>query len=117
MYQLTASQKQSLHDDGYVVISGIIPREKIDAALKAINHSIGAGMEPSRIDEFYKKSFCPELCDSDVITDLLNWTAARELIESAIGKGQVLWPATGQLALRFPTLKPPQLPRPHIDGM
>jgi phytanoyl-CoA dioxygenase PhyH len=117
MFQLTDSQTQSLHDQGYVVIPKVIPKPMIDAALKAINHSIGSGMDPERIDEFYKKSFCPELCERDVITDLINRTSARQVIESALGQGKVLWPTTGQLALRFPTMRSAQRPRPHIDGM
>ena len=114
---LSQAQTQQLHDQGYVVIPGLIPREMVDAALKAINHSIGAGMEPSKIDSFYKVSFCPELCDSPVITDLLIRTDARELVESALGAGKVVWPKSGQLALRFPTMRAPQLPRAHVDGM
>ncbi len=114
---LSDSQMKALHDDGYVVVPGVVPRTHINAALKAINRSIGAGMEPSKIDSFYKVSFCPELCTAPVITDLINDTPARDVIESAIGPGRVLWPKTGQLALRFPTFRDPVAPRPHLDGM
>lgn len=115
--RLSQAQAQQLQNQGYVVISGAIPREMVDAALKAINHSIGSGMEPSKIDSFYKVSFCPELCNSQVITDLIGCAEVRELVESALGEGKVVWPKSGQLALRFPTMRPPQPPRPHVDGM
>ena len=34
---LSQAQTQQLHDQGYVVIPGVIPREMVDAALKAID--------------------------------------------------------------------------------
>ena len=80
--QLTYDQKQSIYDKGYVQISGVIPQVMIDRAVRAINHSLGEGIDPTQIQTFRSRSFCPELQREPVITDLLNKTPALALAES-----------------------------------
>jgi hypothetical protein len=38
---LADEQKQQLYDDGYVKLPGVVPSELVDAALWAINNSLG----------------------------------------------------------------------------
>jgi ectoine hydroxylase-related dioxygenase (phytanoyl-CoA dioxygenase family) len=116
--QLSYEQKMSIYEKGYVQISGVIPQVMIDRAVRAINHSLGEGIDPTQMQTFRSRSFCPELQREPVITDLLNKTPALALAESAIGPGQTKPISAGQIALRFPTLQdPPTPPHPHLDGM
>lgn len=116
--QLTYAQKQEFYQNGYVKIPGVIPQVMIDAAVRAINASVGQGIDPAQVPIYQVRSFCPELQREPVITDLLNKTPALALAESMIGVGKIQPVSAGQIALRFPTLQdPPSPPRPHLDGM
>jgi ectoine hydroxylase-related dioxygenase (phytanoyl-CoA dioxygenase family) len=90
----------------------------VNAALKAINHSLGQGMKEEDVITFRAQSYCPELKNAPVITDLLNKTPALALAESVIGEGNIKPVRGAQIALRFPTLQDPApAPQPHLDGM
>jgi ectoine hydroxylase-related dioxygenase (phytanoyl-CoA dioxygenase family) len=116
--QLTYTQKQEFYQTGYVKIPGVVPQVMIDAAVRAINASVGQGIDPAQVPIYQSRSFCPELQHEAVITDLFNKTPASALAESLIGVGKVQPVGAGQIALRFPTLQdPPAPPRPHLDGM
>lgn len=116
--ELTHAQRQHMIEHGYVHVPGVVPRLMVDAALRAINHSVGEGMNVADMPRLRAQSYCPELQRSPVITDLLNGTPAWQLAESLIGPGQIAPVGAGQIALRFPTLQdPPSAPRPHLDGM
>lgn len=116
--QLSHAQKVSLYEKGFVKVSQVVPRVMVDAALRAINHSLGEGIDPEQLNTYRSRSFCPELQDQPVITDLLNKTPALALAESAIGAGKIKPVTAGQIALRFPSLQdPPPPPNPHLDGM
>jgi hypothetical protein len=117
--RLDPTERQALVDDGYLLVPGLVARDRIDAALKAINHSLGEeGVAKDQIWTLRAQTFCPELTAAPEILDLYRATALAPLAEAAIGAGQVATPATGQIALRFPQkLAEPKLPHPHIDGM
>lgn len=114
--QLSNAQKQALYEQGYVKIPDVIPKVMVNAALQAINHSLGEGMNAEEMATLRAQSYCRELQTAPVITDLLNKTPAWSLAESVIGSMQPVHSA--QIALRFPTLQdPPAPPHPHLDGM
>jgi len=114
---LSRAEKEKLYRDGYVVLPGIVPRPLVQAALHAINHSLGSrGLPPEKLQEYGARSFCPELQHEPVITDLLNATALQAAAESVIGAGKVQPVRGGQIALRFPASSP-RTPGPHLDGM
>lgn len=116
--QLSHAQKTHLYDHGYVKVPGVVPRVMVDAALRAINHSLGEGIDPARVVTFRSQSYCPELQGEPVITDLIQRTPAWSLAESAVGESRIRPVRGGQVALRFPSqVDPPPLPRPHLDGM
>lgn len=116
--QLTHTQKQSIIDQGYVHIPGVVPQVMVDKALHAINHSIGEGMDSADMQTMRSRSYCTELQKEPVILDLLYKTPAWSLAESAIGEGKIKATSAGQIALRFPSLvDPPPTPSPHLDGM
>lgn len=114
---LNLAQKQHLFEHGYVVIPGVVPRVMIDAALRAINASVGQGMDTDKMPIYRAQSYCPDVRNTPVITDLLMRTPAWQIAESAIGEGKLKPRSGGQIALRFPsTDDPPKDPKPHIDG-
>lgn len=116
--QLTHQQKQQLHQDGYVHIPGVVPDIMVNAALKAINGSIGEnGIDPAQLITYRSRSYCPEIQHSSPITGLLTDTPAWSLAESAIGIGKIQPVEFGQIALRFPgPSDPPGPPSAHLDG-
>jgi hypothetical protein len=116
--ELTDAQKQRLYEDGYVHLPGIVPREKVDAALRAINASLGSeGIDPAKLTTFRAQTYAPEVTRTPYISGLLNDTPLWSVAESAIGPGQIKPVSSGQIALRFPVMDQPGEPRPHIDGM
>lgn len=114
---LTAEQREALRRDGYLVLPGAVPRPLVERALSAINQCLGRGLDPSRLDEYRSRSFCPELQDDSAIKDLLAKSGVWPAAESLLGEGRIKRPRTGQIALSFPTAGAPGRPHPHLDGM
>lgn len=116
--ELTTEQKRTFFEQGYLKLPGIVPRELVDAALRAINASLGTnGMRPEDLPRFRAQSYCPELTNSPAITNLLNESPLWSVAESAIGRGKIRPVTGGQIALRFPTMEQPGEPHAHLDGM
>lgn len=116
--KLTYVQKQSMLQDGYIKVPGVIPRVMVDDAMRHINHSVGQGMNVSDMTVFHAQSFCPELQGHAVISDLYNKTPVADLVQSLLGEGMARPAQRGQIALRFPSLQdPPGQPGCHLDGM
>jgi hypothetical protein len=108
--------KRRLRRDGYLLARGAVPQERVAAALRIINRSLGEeGLPRERLREMRARTYCPELISSPAILDLFSATGARRLVESAVGP--VLTPSEGQIALRFPQAEPLPPPVPHIDGI
>jgi hypothetical protein len=108
-------QKRRLVRDGYLLVRGLVPGDRVGAALAAINRSLGErGLPPERLKELRARSYCPELMRAPEILALYQQTPARALAEAAIGT--VRAPEEGQIALRFPEAAGRQV-FPHIDGM
>lgn len=114
---LTDAQATTLRDDGWLRLPGAVPRALVDRAQRAINASLGRGLDPGRIESFRARSFCPELQADAVVTDLLYGGTAWDVAQSLIGPGRVKRPATGQIALSFPEPSPKADIHPHLDGM
>jgi hypothetical protein len=118
MMQLTPAQKQQFLTDGYVLVRGVVPPVMVNAARRAINASVGRGMNVEDMTRFRAQGYCPELKAEAVITDLIQATPAWPLLESAIGPGRIKPVGAGQIALRFPVTRDDlQQHGPHIDGM
>lgn len=116
--QFTTLQKQEIFENGYTVVPGVVPQVMVQAARRAINNELGEGMEPSQMSIFRSQSYCPQVKNTPVITDLLNKTPAFALAESLLGEGNFRPAGGGQIALRFPMMRDPA-PKagPHLDGM
>jgi hypothetical protein len=114
---LSGAAAAALHRDGFVPVPAAVPTDLVARALRAINRSLGQGLDPRRLETYRAQSFCPELRDERVITDLLYAGAAWRIAESLLGSGRVKEPRSGQIALGFPTEGEPSAPHPHLDGM
>jgi hypothetical protein len=116
---LQGEERGALLSDGYVVRPGLVPRDRVDAALAAINSSLGSeGIAKDALDTLRAQTFCPELVSAPAILDLYRATPLAAFAQAAIGPGRVRDPGVGQIALRFPSAGAGRAePRPHIDGM
>lgn len=115
--QLSRAQKLDFIENGYLKVPGVVPQIMVNAALRAINHSVGEGMDPAKMTTFRSQSYCSEVQATPEISGLLNATPALSLAESLVGDGQLRATHAGQIALRFPMQGDPAQPRPHLDGM
>lgn len=115
---LTNAQKRRFYEDGYVAVPGVAPPVMVEAAMRAINHSVGQGMPTEEMTRMRAQSYCRELQGDPVISGLLNATPAWSMAESLVGAGRIRPVTGGQIALRFPSMaNPPPPPAPHLDGM
>lgn len=117
---LTRKQKLDFHENGFIKISGVVPKLMVDTARKLINHSIGSvGMHQEDLEKFRAQSYCNEIRNSPQIVDIFGKTPIQNIAESLMGKGNVQEPKAAQIALRFPIQlnSDPNVPRGHLDGL
>lgn len=113
---LSPDQVAEFVERGFVKLPGVIPRFRVDQAVRAINASIGQhGIDPARLPEFRSQSYCPELKKQPVILDLYRETALSKIVSQLIPGAAPI--EMSQIALRFPSDGPKEPPPPHIDGM
>jgi hypothetical protein len=118
--ELTRRQKLQFYEEGYLKIPGVVPRVMVEAARHAMNHSIGEeGMSKEDLTTMRSRSYCRELQNAPVITDLFNKSPIIPLAESLVGAGNVQPAGSAQIALRFPGAVgvDPAEPRGHLDGL
>jgi hypothetical protein len=84
--QFTHLQKQHLYENGYIHVPGVVPRIRLDAALRAINHGVGQGIDPAQLPKYRAQSYVPEVSGTPPITDLLMGTPAWELCPFGAGR-------------------------------
>lgn len=114
---LTSTQAARLRQYGFVRLPGAVPRPVVVRALKAINHSVGEGIDPSQIVKFRAQTYTPELVNSDAILDTFRLSGMPQLLDHLIGEGQYNPVASAQIALRFPHAgDEPYEVGPHLDG-
>ena len=84
---LTSAQKRRFVEEGYLQIPGVVPKVLVDAARRAINHSIGTiGLGGENLENNRSGFFCAELLDAPVILDLYNKTPVLRIAESLMGE-------------------------------
>ena len=88
-----------------------------NAALAAIEKDLAENHAPERQTEYDNRSFCPDLRDKQVITDLLEKSPLWKILDEVIGIENIEHD-NGQIAIRqahnFDKI---YLPEPHIDGV
>lgn len=117
---LTDEQRRSMIDDGYLVVRQCVPRDLVDRARQAINHSLGnVGLPPDKLPEMRARSYCTEIAGEAVITDLASESPLFEAGEALLGPGNLKPMTWGQVALRFPSPPgtEPKAVNGHLDGI
>jgi hypothetical protein len=115
--QFNFQQKREIYENGYTIIRGAVPQVMVNEARRAINASVGQGMNVDEMTKFRAQSYCPEVRTTPVITDLFNKTPVFSMAESVLGEGNFDEAGAGQIALRFPVMKdPPPKVGYHLDG-
>ena len=118
--KLSNRQRAFFRKEGYVMLPGLISPAYVRQARRAINISVGQGMNVEDMPRLRVQSFCPELRDSAPLMSLLLQTGLRSLSESLIGEGELRPGSQGgaQINLRFPVHEGVRKPLlPHLDGM
>ncbi len=117
--QLSAAQKRRLAEHGFVVIPGVVPPERVAAANRAINHSLGAGKHPGKDAYADAQDYLSEYVRAPAVMDLAYRTPVWELVESLLGVNRVTRCTDAQVALRFPAENDevPAKASIHIDGL
>ena len=109
--------RELLRTNGYVVFPGLVPNSLTDAANEAVKLDLRENYNPARKIEYDNTSFCPELRDKRVITDLLEKSPLWKILDEAIGCENIEHDR-GQIAIReahnVDKIHPPE---PHIDGI
>jgi ectoine hydroxylase-related dioxygenase (phytanoyl-CoA dioxygenase family) len=114
---LTLQQKQEFFEAGYVKLPSAVPQERMNLALRTINHSLGKGIDPQQIETYRAHSYCPELAHHPAITDLLFGESVWEIVEAFTQRDALTLWGGAQIALRFPVMQKPADLHPHLDGM
>ncbi|MEZ4863174.1 MAG: hypothetical protein R3C14_17775 [Caldilineaceae bacterium] len=117
---LTTAQKRQFVEEGYLKIPGVVPQFLVEAARRAVNHSIGnVGLGGEDMASSRSAFFCAELLDAPVILDLFTKSPIMQIAESLMGKGNVLPVQRAKPYPRFPLPlgEDPTPPRGHLDGI
>lgn len=117
--KLSPSRRTAFARDGFVVLPGVVPRERVDAALREINHRLGSGKHPGKDAYADSVDYLSEYVRSPAVMDLMNASPLRALAASLLGANRVEPCTQAQVVLRFPakTDASPATTSVHIDGM
>ncbi|MEZ4662293.1 MAG: hypothetical protein R2911_32485 [Caldilineaceae bacterium] len=55
--QLSHHQKAEFVRRGFVKVPGVVPQVMVNEALRAINHSLGEGIDPAQVPIFRSRSY------------------------------------------------------------
>ena len=118
MAPLSEEQKQSFVRDGFVHVAGAVPPRLVERARRAINHSIGSGMDRDDLTRFSNQSFCTELVGDSRLLGLARTPTVWSRVRALLGDGRTVRPQRCQIALRFPLPEgtPRKLDGGHLDG-
>lgn len=117
--KLTAVQKRAFVRDGFVVVPKVVPRARVDAALREINNRLGADEHPGKDGYADSVDYLSEYVSSPAIMALMNASPLPALAESLLGVNRVERCSQAQVALRFPSKSDdaPAKVSIHVDGL
>ncbi|MGF1483109.1 MAG: phytanoyl-CoA dioxygenase family protein [Opitutales bacterium] len=114
---ITPEQKRQFVEQGFLHLPGAIPKERIHAARRLINHHLGQGFDAEQRKIFAAQSYFPELREHPDIKGLVEDSPAYAMAEDLTAPGELKEVWRGQMALRFPQLEDTgKPPGGHIDG-
>ena len=115
---LTDAEKRHFVEHGYLHVASAVPTPLARRARRAINHSLGAGIDKRDVTRMNARSFCEELVENPRLLRLATNPGVWSHVRALLGDRRVERPRECQIALRFPrpegtarTLDPP-----HLDG-
>lgn len=117
---LTKFQKEQFIEEGYIKIPGVVPQVLINAARRAVNHSIGhVGQSGEDLSRNRSAFYCAELLQAPVILDLFHKSPILEIAESLMGVGTIQPVVSAKPYPRFPLPlgEDPPAPHGHLDGI
>ena len=82
-------------------------RRLVSRARRAINHSIGAGIDADELTRFNNQSFCPELTKDPRLLRLATTPVVWSHVRTLLGDRRAVRPRACQIALRFPLPEAP----------
>jgi hypothetical protein len=83
--QLTTAQKQKFVTDGFIHMRHIVKTSLVEAALRDVHRSLGAGYTREQRAHFERLTWCPDLQQASAMLDLLFCTPALALAMSLVG--------------------------------
>ena len=115
---LTDAEKRFFVQQGFLHVASAVPTSLVRRARRAINHSLGAGIDKRGVARMNARSFCEELVEDPRLLRLATTPRAWSYVRSLVGDRRVERPKECQIALRFPRLEgtPRTLDAPHLDG-
>ena len=115
---LTDTEKRFFVKQGFLHIASAVPTSLVRHARRAINHSLGAGIDKREVVQMNARSFCEELVEDPRLLRLATNPRAWSYVRSLVGDRRVERPRECQIALRFPRPEgtPRTLDAPHLDG-
>lgn len=117
--RLSARQVADFARDGYLQLSGAVPRDLVDGALRSINIAIAEGKVIAEAAGM--SGLVPEARAAAELLALLYDSPLATAVQSLVGRGRVAAVHTSQVALRFPQPDRGQIEAVrgtdwHIDG-
>ena len=115
---LSVEQKRQFVRDGFLHVPQAVPARTLAAARRAINHSLGAGMDRADVVRFNNQTFAPELAADSRLLRLATAPPVWSHVRALLGDRRVGRPRQCQIALRFPRPEgtPRKLGGAHLDG-
>lgn len=117
---LSYAQRILFRQQGYLVVPRLVSLAQAAHARRAINMSLGQGIDPDNLPRLRVQSFCPELRTEPALMALLQNPGVTGAVGSLLGPGMTCPGSQGdaQINLRFPVVDGPPSPLiPHLDGM
>jgi ectoine hydroxylase-related dioxygenase (phytanoyl-CoA dioxygenase family) len=108
---------EHLRRDGWALFPAAVPIDLVAAATHAIHIDRAHNHDDKRQSEYDNVSYCPNLRDQPPIEQLLTQSAARTIVDRALGWNEIAHDH-GQIAIRQAhNVDEPLPPEPHIDGI
>ncbi len=115
---LSDAEKRRFVKEGFLHVPSAVSPRLIRHARRAINHSLGAGVDKRDVERLNAQSFCEELVEDPRLLRLATNPGVWSHVRSLLGDRRAERPRECQIALRFPQPEGTsrRLDHPHLDG-
>ena len=98
MQSLTEEQKRRFVWDGFLHVPGVVPPRVVTRARRAINHALGAGIDPDERVRLDNQTFSPELTGDPRLLRLAIAPAVWSHVRALLGDRRAVRPRDCQIA-------------------